>query len=452
METHMPETLFPLPEPEPLTERPARGKPRLWRANRQQVEMRLASLDALLPADHRARLVWALVQDYDLSAFYAQIEAVEGAPGHPAIDPALLLAVWLYATLEGVGSARALERLCAEHLAYQWLLGGVSVNYHTLADFRVTREAALDAVLTHSVAALMREGLVDLTQTAQDGVRLRASAGASSFRRAETLAECLTQAEQHVQQLKQTPEHAADPTGPAPTARQAAARERAARERLARVKQALQAVEQLDAAKAKRREKKRRARVVRASTTDPDARVTKMADGGFRPAYNGQVSVDMGSRIIVGVDVGNTADPQQLEPMLEQTQTRYAQVPAEHYVDGGFRTNAGITAARVRGVTLYTPLPRARADRAQPPHTLWPSDSPAVREWKQRMQTDAAKAKYKARAATVEWANALLRNRGLQRVLVRGLTKVRAVLLWFALAHNLLQTVSLRRGRGAAAG
>jgi transposase len=439
----MSETLFPLPEPEPpAVGAPLKGKPRLLRAERHQVEMRLVSLDELLPAEHRARLVWELVQGYDLSAFYASIEAVEGEPGHPAIDPALLLAVWLYATLEGVGSARALDRLCREHLAYQWLLGGVSVNYHTLADFRVARESALDDLLTRSVAALVSEGLVDLHQTAQDGVRLRASAGASSFRKAETLTECLQQAETHVQQLKAA---GAATDGPAPTPRQAAARERAARERLARVKQALKAVGELEAAKAKRREKKRKARVVRASTTDPDARVTKMPDGGFRPAFTGQLSVDMGSRIIVGVDVCNAADPQQLEPMLDQTQARYGQLPEEHYVDGGFRTNAGITAAGERGVKLYTPIPRARADRAQPPQAILPSDPPHVVEWKQRMPTDEAKAKYKGRAATVEWANALLRQRGWQRLLVRGLAKARAVLLWFALAHNLMQTFNLRR-------
>jgi transposase len=451
MELNMSETLFPLPEakPEPPpSESPARGKPRLLRANRQQVAIRLASLDELLPAEHRARLVWEMVQSYDLSAFYAQIEAVEGEPGHPAIDPALLLAVWLYATLEGVGSARALDRLCGEHLAYQWLLGGVSVNYHTLADFRVEREQALDELLTHSVAALLSEGLVDLERTAQDGVRLRASAGASSFRKADTLTDCLRQAEARVQHLK-TQGAASD--GPAPTPRQAAARERAARERLARVQQALKAVAELEAAKAKRREKKRQARVVRASTTDPEARVTKMPAGGFRPAFSGQLSIDMGSRIIVGVDVSNTADPQQLEPMLDQTQTRYAQLPDEHYVDGGFRTHAGITAAGQRGVTLYTPIPRQfSVHSARPPTEILPTDTPQVAEWKQRMQTGEAKAKYKGRAATVEWANALLRQRGLQRLLVRGLGKARAVLLWFVLAHNLVQTGNLRRQRVSA--
>jgi transposase len=439
----MNETLFPLPEENPTATVSGKGKPRLETADRQQITMRLASLDELLPAEHRARIVWAMVQEYDLRAFYADIEAVEGEAGRPAIDPKLLVAVWLYATLEGVGSARALDRLCQEHLAYQWLLGGVSVNYHTLADFRVQQEAKLDRLLTDSVAAMMAEGLVDLERTAQDGVRIRASAGAGSFRRRETLEKCLQKAEERVQKLKE-----ADPSKEetALTPAQQAARERHACERLQRVKRALEEVAKVEEKKAKNRESKRKNRPARASTTDPEARVTKMADGGFRPGYNGQLNVDMGSRIITGVDVSNDADSHLLEPMLEQTEERYEQLMEEHYVDGGFRSNPNITAAKQKGVTVFAPIPACynKTSKKKPEEVL-PSDSAEVAEWKRRMVTDEAKEKYKDRAATVEWANALLRNRGLYRFLVRGLKRVRAVLLWFVLAHNLMQTLNLRR-------
>jgi transposase len=438
----MPDTLFPLPEEQPPASEEAKGKPRLETANRQQMEMRLASLDQLLPEDHRARLVWAMVQELDLGAFYGRIRAVEGEVGRPAIDPRLLVAVWLYATLEGVGSARALARLCEEHLAYQWLLGGVSVNYHTLADFRVDSAAELDQLLTHSVAALMREGLVDLEQTAQDGVRIRASAGASSFRRKETLEECLYKAEQRVEQLKA----GIDGPGSQPLSKgQQSARQRHARERVERVKQALKEVGKIEAKKAKNRESKRKNRPARASTSDPQARVTKMPDGGFRPAHNGQLNVDMKSRIIVGVEVSQEPDVRLLEPMLEQTEERYQQLMEEHYVDGGFRSNQGVTAAGEKGVAVYTPIPaKSNLKSTKRPEEILPSDSPQVAEWKTRMQTPEAKDKYKQRAATVEWANALLRLRDLYQFGVRGLHKARAVLLWYALAHNLLQTISLR--------
>jgi transposase len=439
----MTKTLFPLPEVKLKPSTNAAGKPRLESANRQQVSMHVSSLDEMLPEDHRARLVWAMVEEYDLSDFYATIAAVEGEAGRPAIDPKLLLAVWLYATLEGVGSARGLERLCEEHLAYRWLVGGVHVNYHTLADFRVQHESKLDHILTHSVAALMKEGVVNMERTAQDGVRIRASAGASSFRRKGTLEDCLREAEQRVQELKADIPNQEQGSI---TKRQKAARERHACERLERVKQSLKEAEKVEAKKAKSRELKRKNRPARASTTDPEARVTKMPDGGFRPAYNGQLNVDMDSRIIVGVEISNEADTHLLEPMLDQTEGRYGQLMAEHYVDGGFRSNSNVTKAKQKGVRIYSPIPeRYNKISQKKPEEVLPSDSPEVAEWKQRMVTEEAKEKYKDRAATVEWANALLRNRGLYRLQVRGQKKARAVLLLFALAHNLMQVLNLRR-------
>lgn len=438
----MPETLFPLPEAnDPLPEH-GKGKPRVETANRQQVAMRYAALDDLLPEDHRARLVWAMVQSYDLSRFYARIEAVEGEAGRPAIDPRLLMAVWLYATLEGVISARELARLCEEHLAYQWLLGGVSVNYHTLADFRVDHEMELDDLLTRSVAALMSEGIISIEKTAQDGMRIRASAGASSFRRKPTLEECLRKAQAAVEQQKAMQEAGA---GEERTPRQQGSQRRHVQERLERVKKALEEVEKVAAKRRKNRETRRKKRPARASTSDPEARVMKMADGGFRPAYNGQLTIDMDSRIIVGVEVSNVADPRLLEPMLEQIEERYEQLPPEHFVDGGFRSNPGIERAAEKGVAVFSPIPTRYSGISQKrPEEILPTDGPGVRAWKERMQTQEAKEKYKQRAATVEWANALARNRGLYRLLVRGIRKARAVLLWYALAHNLLQSLNLR--------
>lgn len=418
------------------------GRPRLERANRQQVAMRLAALDDLLPEDHRARLVWEMVEGYDMSKFYARIEAIEGAAGRPAIDPRLLVAVWLYATLEGVMSARDLARQCEEHLAYQWLLGSVSVNYHTLADFRVDCEMELDELLTNSVAALMSEGVVSIEKTAQDGIRVRASAGASSFRRKPTLEECLRKAKAAVEQQKVMGN---DGERDLRTAGQKAGQQRHAQERLQRVKKALEEVEKVAAKKTKNRESRRKDRPPRASTTDPHARVMKMPDGGFRPAYNGQLTMDMQSRIIIGVAVSNQADPRLMNPMIDQIQDRYQRFMQEHYVDGGFRSNPEIELAHQKGIEVYSPIPASYNRQSNKrPEDILPSDGPGVRAWKQRMQTVQAKQKYRQRAATIEWANALARNRGLYRLLVRGLPKAKAVLLWYVLAHNLLQVYNLQ--------
>jgi transposase len=449
----MADTLFPLSEKRSKESVQGTGKPRLETANRHQVEMRLAALDDLLPEDHRARLVWKMVESYDLSSFYQRIAAVEGEPGRPAIDPRLLLAVWLYGTLEGVTSARQLDRLCKDHLAYQWLLGGVTVNYHTLADFRVGYEAELDELLTQNVAALIQTGEVSLERTAQDGMRVRASAGASSFRRQPTLEQSLRQAEALVEQQKRALQSDESGEGSGPSARQRAAQERHARERVERVKRALEEVAKVAEQRAKNRESKREKKPARASTTDPEARVMKMPDGGFRPAFNGQLAIDIESRIIIGVEVSNEADQRLLGPMIDQTAERYGQLMQEHYVDGGFRSKAGIEELAEKQVEVYSPIP-AKTNRKSKyePHEILRTDGPGVRAWKQRMVTEEAKEKYKDRAATVEWANALARIRRLYQFIVRGMRKARAVLLWYALAHNLIQTVKLQRRLAAQAG
>jgi transposase len=432
----MSDTLFPLddvPAPEPGCAAPS--PPRLLRPNRQQLELRPADLDGLLPAHHRARLVWQFVESLDLQAFHARVRAVEGHAGRPAIDPAILLALWLYATLHGVGSARALARLCEEHDAYRWLCGGVSVNYHTLADFRVGPDDLLDELLTQSVAALVATGAVRLHRVAQDGVKVRANAGRGSFRREVRLARLRAEASAQVEALKR--EVHDDPA--ATTRRLEAARARAARERQQRVTEALA---QLPAVTA-RRQKAGLKGPARVSTTDPEARRMTMADGGVRPAFNGQFMTATDSQVIVGVALTNAGtDLGQLRPMVEQLQRRYHQRPAEVLADGGYVALGEIRALAALGCRVYAPPkesrghPRARDARRR--------NDEATTEWRTRMATEAAQTIYKERAASSECVNAAARNRGLQRLLVRGVRKGRAILLWFALAHNLLRAAALR--------
>jgi len=418
-------------------------RPRLRTVDRQQL-LAAMPLEDLLDTDHQARIVWDFVSQLDLSPLYARIRAVEGGPGRPAIDPRILTAVWLYATLEGVGSARALDWLCENHNAFRWLAGGVSLNYHTLADFRVTEGDFLDGVLTHSVAVLRDQDLVDLNRVAQDGMRVRASAGAASFHRRGTLEEHLHEAQDQVQRLKQELDH--DPA--APTRRQAAARRRAAREREERLRRALDRMPELEA-------KKKAGEVdkARASSTDPEATVMKMADGGFRPAYNVQFSTACSSQMIVGVEVTTVgSDLGQIAPMNEQIHQRHATYPKEALVDGGFAKHQDIEAAAAQGegCTVYAPVPKPR-DPQQDRYAPHAGDSPAVAAWRARMATEEAKRIYKERAATAECVNAQARNRGLVRLRVRGLEKVRAIALWYAIAHNVIRGARLR-ARAALAG
>ena len=178
------------------------GKPRMREPERRQVELRPMDLDSLLSADHPARVIWRYVEQLDLSALERAIKAREHTPGQAPASPRLLLALWLYATSPGVGSARALERLCESHDVYRWLCGGVSVNYHGLADFRSGHGELLDQLLTQHVATLSATGVIDLAEVVQDGVRVRASAGASSFRRQQSLHKHLKKARRLVEHLK----------------------------------------------------------------------------------------------------------------------------------------------------------------------------------------------------------------------------------------------------------
>jgi len=417
----MSDTLFPLPDATAAgPTAPESSPPRVLRPNRQQIELRSADLEGLLPADHRARLVWQFVESLDRQALYARVLAVEGHAGRPAIDPAILLALWLYATLPGVGSARALARLCEEHDAYRWLCGGVSVNYHTLADFRVEPTAELDELLTSSVAALMATGAVKLQRVAQDGVKVRASAGRGSFRRELRLARIRAEASAQVEALKREVHDEPQAT----TRRLAAARERAARERQQRVTEALA---QLPAVTARRQQAGLKG-PARVSTTDPDARRMTMADGGVRPAFNGQFMTATDSQVIVGVALTNAGtDLGQLQPMVEQLHRRYGQRPREVLADGGYVALREIRALAAVGCRVYAP---PKAPRGQPrARDAQRRNDEATMEWRTRMTTEAGQEIYKERAATSECVNAAARNRGLQQLLVRGLRKGRAILL-----------------------
>jgi transposase len=414
-----------------MSERPA---PRLRTVDRQQI-IPAMPLENLLDTDHQARLVWDFCLGLDLAPLYDSIRSRVGGPGHPAIDPRICVAVWLYATLEGVGSARALAWLCEHHNAFRWLTGGVSVNHHTLSDFRVGHLEFLDDLLTHSVAVLREQDLVDLNRVATDGMRVRACAGAASFRRKQTLEEHLQEARDQVARLKEEMDD--DPS--APSRRCAAARERAAREREEHLRQALARLPELEAKK--KADEKHKAR---ASTTDAEATVMKMADGGYRPAYNVEYAAATDGQVIVAVSVITVgSDMGQITPMLDQIEERFEVRPEEALADGGLAKHEDIEQAQQKGTTVYVPVPEPK-DPKRDPHEPLPGDSEVIATWRKRMKTEEAKEIYKQRASTIECVNAQARNRGLIRLLVRGLEKVKAVALWYAIAHNVRRGFSLR--------
>src|SRR3984957_12377829 len=366
--------LFPDLPDQPAPAAPSGGAPRLRRPDRDQMILTPGSLDTMLPADHPARLVDAFVARLDLGPLRDAIKPRGAPPGPPAAAPAVLVTLWLYATVDGIGSARELARLCELSLPYQWICGGVSLNHHTLSDARLAYDGWLDQTLTASLAALLSAGAIKLESVAQDGLRVRASAGAGSFRRRPTLERFLAEAETRVATLKA---ELGDDTG-ASRRRGEAARMRAAAERLARVKAAVAALPEAEQRAVRNKKKAEQARV---SISDPEAAVImKMSDGGF---FN------------------------------RDTATNLAE----------------------EGITLSCPPPAPKGDRA--PGEATAKDTPAVAALRARMASEAGQTAYRQRARWIEWVNAGYRQRDWRQVPARGLAKVRTLVRWQALTHNM---------------
>jgi transposase len=406
------------------------------------MQWRDASLDQLIPSDHRVRAVWAYVDSLDVKPLYGKIQAVEGGVGRDAVDPKILMALWMFAIIEGVSSARHLARLCQRDLPYMWICGEVGVNHHLLSDFRTQHGEFLDQLLTDTIATLLHQQIVTLETVAQDGMRVRAHAGSSSFRRRKTLEECRREAAEQVQKLRDENDDDAENGGS--NARRAAAAERAVRERAERLEEALKNLEELQRQKEQR--KKGSGEQARCSTTDPEARQMKMGDGGFRPAYNVQFATDGTTRMIVAVDVTNNgSDGGQMAPVHQEVCERYGTVPHNYTVDGGFATIEDITAVEQRGSRVAAPMTHEDRIRRRggDPHARRARDTHEMCAFRQRMTTDEAKSVLRQRPSVAEFPNAECRNRGLQQFRVRGLAKVNAVSLWYAITFNFMRMRNL---------
>ena len=421
---------------------------RLRQPQRNQLEMRVQCPDDWVAADHRVRMVAAVVERLDISRFGEAIRAREGTVGRDATDPGLLISLWLYACMRGIGSARELARRCQESKPFLWLCGGVSVNHRLLSEFRTDHGEALDELLTQVIASLVEQGIIQVSRISQDGVRVRVGAGAASFRREERLQKLLEECGEHVSELRRQTD--APESLEKIKARQLAAQKRRVEEKQKRLEQA---IAQLPELKKKQEEAsqragqgkygdKVRARQLRVSTTDAEARVMKMANGGFNPAVNVQLAADTQSRAIVGVEVSNQGYDAAglMEPMRQQVEQRTGGKMEQHLVDGGYLRMQDIEDAEAQGVELFVP-PKPARNKSNRGRELEPKrgDSEAVLAWKERMASDQGKEIYKQRAATSETVNADLRtHRGLSQILVRGLDKSKCVVLWCALAYNVM--------------
>jgi transposase len=424
---------------------------RFIRADRDQTRFEMIDLEGMLPADHQARVVWEFVGTLDLSALYEAIKSVEGAAGRPASDPAVLMALWLYATIDGVGSARELDRLCNHNPAYRWLAGGVPLNHHMLSDFRVEHETLLDRLLTESVTALKVAGTISLAEVAIDGTKVRANASRDSFKTESKLEQVEAEMEQRIAALKS--EVHSDTS--ASSRRKHAARKRAAEEVKGRAQVARVTLNQLRAERAERAKThpkdEAKKSEPKASLTDSQARVMCFPDGAMRPAYNAQIAITPREGIIVSVEMTDRRNDSGLAgPVVEDIVRRYGETPETLLVDTHYATSEDICelAEHPAGpVTVYAPPPKDREDVK--PETIAERakkrerEPPAVKEWRARMATASAKALYRRRKL-IERINAHLKNHGFGFMPVRGIRKAKAVALWHALANNLIAAHRLR--------
>lgn len=430
------------------------GEARVVRPDRGQTRWDYIDLESLLSADHRARIVWSFVESLDLSELYEAIKSREGEAGRPAADPAVLLALWLYATVEGVGSARELDRLVERDVAYRWIAGGVPVNYHGLADFRVGHIGVLDRLLTESVTALIKEGLVSLDEIAVDGTKVRANASKASFKTETKLMRIEAAVAARLAELKA--EISADPE--ASSRRRRAARERAAhdvRERAARARKALEEIKAEKAERAKRHAKDEANKSEpKASLSDAEARNMKFADSAIRPGYNAQIAAAPRQGIIMSIDMTDRRNDAGLAaPMIDDLVRRYGKVPDKLLVDTNYATVEDIAALSEHPagrITIYAPPPSERTDisLAALKNRLSKRrrEPDSVKDWRSRMASDAGQMIYRLRKL-IERVNADRKNHGFGYLPVRGLAKAKATALMHALAHNLMAGHRLRAAR-----
>jgi transposase len=426
---------------------------RIREAERGQPGFELVDLESLVVDDHPVRAVWSFVEGLDLQWFYDRIKSRGETPGRPATDPRILLGLWLYATADGIGSARALDRLCMHHTIYRWICGGVGVNHTMLSTFRLDSGDFLDGLLTRSLAALMEEGLITLDEVITDGTKVRAAASRSSMRRGKTLAELQEKARTRVVELKQELE--ADSA--AGERRLSKRRLSAAEDRACRVAAALAkhpaTVPKDETEQSKEGEppaggKSRKPPQERASTTDPDAPLMRMADGAVRPAYNVQVASACG--FVVAIEPVERRNDRGLAPaMVAQVKQRCGKHPDRLLADTGAMTAADIvTLAQTHpSMQVFSPPP-ARKDASKPESKARyernrAAEPQCLKEWRARMDSEEGRAVYKRRSNT-EHIHARMKNRGFGHMVLRGLAKVRIACLLHAVTHNLIWAISRR--------
>jgi len=474
--------------------------------DRSQMFFRATDVESLVGDDHPVRAIWSFLGRLDLSAFSEEQRAVEGHAGRPSVSPQLLLSIWIYSYSRGVTSARQISREMEYEPGLQWLSGMEVVNYHTLSDFRVSHEAALQEFMGQILGVLLSEGLVTLERVTQDGTKIRAQSSKRSFGDKKFLNQCLARAKSHVDQLSRQPE--CDEV----SLRRCAAQRRAERDREERINAALQSLERLE-----KQKNYNRSKPTNVSAPDPDARFMRHGDGAITPSYNVQFTTDAAAGLLVGVAVSQASnDANELAPAMDRFRSRHGAYPQEVLADGGFTNHDSVIAMHERGITLFGSFDRRRFRRPpargggiykpelfsyesksdemicpegkrlrfhyienQPGRAIRvyiaakrdchvcparqaccgtselkqtgrritvSEDKAPIRSFDERMNTEEAQAIYRQRARVAEFPHAWIKSKfGLRQFRCRTLVKVGCEAILAALTYNLLRYLQLHR-------
>lgn len=412
---------------------------------RNQMEMQINCIDALLPADHKARDVWEFVNSMDCSPCFALLKTFTGNDGRPATSPQVLLTLWIFSIMDGNISARKLEKLCKEHNAYKWIAGGVPINRTTLADFRTLNPLLFEDLLTNSLAVMLKAGLIGDTDFAQDGTRIKANAGFNSYCREESLEKTKRDLKEYIALLALEQESSYEKN-------KQMRKKCIAQERLKKVEEALRILEKEREIKKENGARNREPpteddlKDMRASKTDPTARKMKMGDSGFRLAYNVQLATGMHSRVIFGVDVVTTLDAGTSPRMMAKVHSRLRKLgmhsPKHWMGDSAYSAKRDVeTAAEFFPDCQYYAPPKTC--RGIDPKKHLKRDSEAVRKWRDLIGAKEIGELYKFRCSTAEFSNAQMKQRGWREFLVRGLEKVTSSALLNVITQNIQRHFNL---------
>ncbi len=418
--------------------------------NRNQIEFKIESLDSSLPLDHDARTIWKFVNLLDLSKAEEAIASLKDYSGRPTIHPKIIISLWIYGISKGIVSGRKIAENCKDHRGFAWICGGISIGHHVLSNFRSKHCELFEDLVVQTISILVSEELIELKEVAQDGVKINANASKESFRRKPTLkkkkAAIMKNKAEIIKYIQELEDQQKKGLLLKEEKRKKKRELTEALKKEKRINETLKELENFKNQKNKNRSKhknkklsNKEVRKLRSSTTDPESRKMRMADGSFKAAYNFQIATEVNSELALGVrGTQNGTDGGEMLLMYQHLMDKHGKTIKSYIVDDGYTNISDVQALYEQGTHVYMPTEgKSKSKREKILSEDYKGESEAAIEWVKRMETEEAKEIYKKRIRVSETINAYFRNHGLGQMLVRGLRKSAGVVNLFCLAYNM---------------